>query len=116
MKKILFGMLIIITILSCTKQTATLLVTLVSSIDYTSENGEFIVAQYYTLSDDSLNFVKLLSPDGSEITTLPQAVSASGVRYTDDFMYRWWTKGESATFERRDNEGNWLTVGQFTKK
>ena len=50
---------------------------------YRCEGGERIEARYYSLSDKSLDFVKVLLPDGREVT-LPQAMSASGVRYTND--------------------------------
>jgi membrane-bound inhibitor of C-type lysozyme len=64
------------------------------------------VARYYTLSDNSLHFVKLLMPDGREYT-LPNAVSASGARYTDDRELVWWTKGDSAFVQTRDRNGEW---------
>lgn len=65
-----------------------------------------IEARYYSLTDDSLNFVKLRLPDGRSYT-LPQTVSASGVRYTDEFELVWWTKGEEAFAEMRDENGAW---------
>ena len=73
---------------------------------YRCEDGERIVARYYSLSDNSLDFVKVLLPDGREVT-LPQAMSASGVRYTDDREWVWWTKGDSAFAETRAPNGEW---------
>jgi membrane-bound inhibitor of C-type lysozyme len=73
---------------------------------YRCENGERIVAGYYSLQDRSLDFVKLRLPDGAEIT-LPRAMSASGVRYTDDREWVWWTKGDSAFAETRTPNGEW---------
>lgn len=73
---------------------------------YQCETGERITAQYYTLSDDSLHFVKVTLPDGRQYT-LPQVLSASGVRYTDDAELVWWTKGESAFAETRGLDGQW---------
>ncbi|MHB8771505.1 MAG: MliC family protein [Syntrophales bacterium] len=73
---------------------------------YRCEGGERIVARSYSLSDRSLDFVKVLLPDGREVT-LPQALSASGVRYTDDREWVWWTKGDSAFAETRAPDGEW---------
>lgn len=73
---------------------------------YQCENGERAVARYFSLSDDSLDFVKVTMPDGKEYT-LPHVVSASGARFTDDFQLVWWTKGNTAFVEERDQEGKW---------
>jgi membrane-bound inhibitor of C-type lysozyme len=73
---------------------------------YQCENGERIVARYYSLSDGSLNFVKLLFPDGRKYT-LPNVVSGSGARYSDDRELVWWIKGDSAFVETRDQNGEW---------
>jgi membrane-bound inhibitor of C-type lysozyme len=63
-------------------------------VTYQCENGDRIGAKYYSLSDDSLNFVKVILSDGKE-QTLPQALSASGARYTDDRELVWWIKGDA---------------------
>lgn len=73
---------------------------------YQCGTGYRITAKYYSLSDGSLNFVKMIMADGKE-QTLPQALSASGARYTDDRELVWWIKGDSARLEIRDGEGNW---------
>jgi membrane-bound inhibitor of C-type lysozyme len=73
---------------------------------YECENGDRITARYYSLSDGSLNFVKVLLPDSQEFT-LPQVLSASGARYTDERMLTWWIKGDSARVEMRDQNGEW---------
>ena len=73
---------------------------------YLCDNGDRIVARYYTLSDESLRFVKLLFPDGTEYT-LPQVLSGSGARYTDDIELLWWVKGDDAYVEKRDEAGEW---------
>lgn len=74
---------------------------------YESDSGYRIIARYFTLSDSSLDFVKLTLPGGKEYT-LPQAMSASGVRYTDDRELVWWTKGKTAFAEVRDETGQWV--------
>jgi membrane-bound inhibitor of C-type lysozyme len=84
----------------------TLTVTGGEVITYHCENGEQIVARYYSLSDKSLDFVKVGLPDGKEYT-LPQVLSGSGVRYSDDRELVWWTKGASAFAEMRDQNGDW---------
>lgn len=78
-------------------------------VNYQCENGDQIVASYYTLSDSSLNFVKVLMPDEEEYT-LPQVLSGSGARYTDEMELTWWIKGDSATVEMRDENGDWQTI------
>lgn len=76
---------------------------------YLTDDGAEITARYYTLSDSSLRFVKLSMPDG-QAYTLPQSISGSGARYTDDGMLTWWIRGDSAMVEERDDEGQWQTV------
>ena len=75
-------------------------------VTYRCENGDRIVARYYSLSDGSLDFVKLLMPDGRKYT-LPNVVSGSGARFTDDRELVWWIKGDSAFVETRDQNGEW---------
>ncbi len=78
---------------------------------YSCGTGETITARYYSLSDDSLNFVKVTLPDG-KVYTLPAVMSASGVRYTDDFELVWWTKGDTAFVEKRQEDGEWKILYQ----
>jgi len=93
------------------KQGEALTVTGGEPITYKCEGGEEIVARYYALSDNSLHFVKVTLPDG-QVQTLPNAVSASGARYTDDRMWVWWTKGETGFAETRNDKGEWETKYQ----
>ena len=76
-------------------------------LTYQCENGEKILARYYSLADGSLNFIKLMMPDGKEYT-LPQALSASGARYTNEIELVWWIKGNSAVVESRGENGTWI--------
>ena len=78
-------------------------------IAYLCDSGEKITARYFALSDKSLEFVKLQTPDGKTYT-LPLALSASGARYTDERELVWWTKGDTAFVQRRDENGEWQTV------
>jgi membrane-bound inhibitor of C-type lysozyme len=75
---------------------------------YRSDNGDHFVARYGSLSDGSLHFVKVEMPDGKEYT-LPQVVSASGVRYTDERELVWWTHQGTVRVDVRDADGNWET-------
>jgi membrane-bound inhibitor of C-type lysozyme len=73
---------------------------------YQSGKGDRIVARYFSLSDKSLDFVKLALPGGKQYT-LPCVLSASGARYTDERALVWWTKGDTAFAEVRDENGQW---------
>ena len=75
---------------------------------YESENGDRFVARYGSLSDGSLYFVKVKMPDGQEYT-LPQVISGSGVRYTDERDLVWWTHQGTVRVDMRDEEGKWKT-------
>lgn len=103
------GLLVTATILSgCVTTTESELdVRLTGRFVYDTGTEETITASYHTLSDDSLNFVKLVLPDGEE-HTLPQVVSASGARYSDDRALVWWVKGETARLETRGDGGEWV--------
>ncbi len=74
-------------------------------VHYISERGDRFAARYGSLSDKSLHFVKVKMPDGREYT-LPQVVSASGVRYTDERELVWWTHQRTVRVDVRDEEGN----------
>ncbi|MCE5249553.1 MliC family protein [bacterium] len=105
----------ILTITLCSCATSlrqkTLTVDIGKPVQYISEQGDRFVARYGSLSDGSLHFVKLKMPDGREYT-LPQVVSASGVRYTDERELVWWTHQGTVRVDVRDTEGNWTTKYQ----
>lgn len=67
------------------------------TVSYFCDNGKKLAARYYNLSDNSLSFVKLTL--NGKIYTLPQVVSASGVRYTDEHNVEWWSKGDNALLD-----------------
>jgi len=77
-------------------------------IQYESEDGKRFSARYGALSDGSLHFVKVTMPDGKEYT-LPQVISGSGVRYTDEREVVWWTHQGTVRVDMRDSEGKWTT-------
>lgn len=78
-------------------------------VTYRCERGERVVAAYYSLADESLHFVRLRMADGRE-QTLPQGLSASGARYTDEREWVWWIKGDSARLETRGPGGEWRSM------
>ena len=82
---------------------------------YRSVNGDNFVARYGSLSDGSLHFVKVKMPDGKEYT-LPQVVSASGVRYTDERELVWWEHQDTVRVDVRGEKGNWNTRYPELKK
>ena len=77
-------------------------------VHYCSTSGEQFVARYGSLADGSLHFVKVQMPGGRDYT-LPQVVSASGARYTDERELVWWTHQGTVRVDVRNAEGNWET-------
>lgn len=76
---------------------------------YETNTGERLDVTYYTLTDDSLDFVRVVMPDGQQYT-LPQTVSASGARYSDGMYLVWWSKGDTALVEVRGDDGAWTSL------
>ncbi len=79
--------------------------------------GDGITASvnFYQLADGSLSFIKVILPDGSSIT-LPQAVSASGTRYTDGIQDEYWFKGEDLYISTLDEAGQWTKRNELKQK
>lgn len=77
-------------------------------VHYQSASGETFVAQYGSLADDTLHFVRVQMPDGRTYT-LPQVISASGVRYTDERELVWWCHQGTVRVDVRAPDGNWQT-------
>jgi membrane-bound inhibitor of C-type lysozyme len=73
---------------------------------YRCAGGRELVVSYFTLSDGSLDFVRLRLPEGQR-STLPRLVAASGVRYSDEARFQWWTKGAGGFLQERSAEGQW---------
>ncbi len=78
----------------------------IRQIAYLCAKDVRLTADYYVLSDKTLHFVQLNLPDG-ELVTLPNALSASGVRYTDEREFVWWVKGREGFLEKRGEDGEW---------
>ena len=62
---------------------------------YACADNTKLQVRYYSLSDNSLDFVKVNL--NGKIYTLPHAVSASGAKYSDWHQLTWWTKGDEGT-------------------
>lgn len=77
-------------------------------VTYKSADGDQFVARYGSLSDGSLPFLKVEMPDGQEFT-LPQAVSGSGARYTDDRELVWWEHHGAVRVDVRAADGKWVS-------
>lgn len=110
---IVFGVALSITLLA--KADETLGVILESPVYYQNEKGDTFTARYGSLSDGSLHFVKITMPDG-KTHTLPQVVSGSGARYTDDREIVWWEHHGTVRIDVRDVDGKWITEYQGLKE
>ena len=73
---------------------------------YKGDKGDLFIARYGSLSDGSLDFVKLEMPDG-QAYTLPNVISGSGVRYTDERQLVWWLHQGTVRIDIRNADGNW---------
>jgi membrane-bound inhibitor of C-type lysozyme len=105
---VIFGVLVSGFVAICSNAQTPLTVDMGEPVQYQSDTGERFVARYGTLSDGSLYFVKVKMPDGKEYT-LPQVVSGSGVRYTDEREIVWWSHHGTVRVDVRDAEGKWNT-------
>ena len=101
------GMLAIMFLCSCvTKQHTVLTVNIGPPVYYRDDNGALFVARYGSLFDDTFHFVRVKMPNGQQ-HTLPQIVSASGVRYTDEKELVWWIHQGAVRVDIRTAAGKW---------
>ncbi len=54
-----------------------------------------VVVRYYEMQGDKPDFVKLTVKNKQY--TLPRAPAASGIRYSDEKHYEWWSKGDEGS-------------------
>ena len=75
--------------------------------NYQCADKTLLNVRYYVLSDKSLTFVKVNL--NGKIYTLPQAVSGSGAKYSDDMYLTWWNKGNEGTVYEKNGgpEEDW---------
>jgi membrane-bound inhibitor of C-type lysozyme len=107
MNMVLFGITTLTLLSGCEwGNSRALSVTGGSPVSYHCEQDQRVQVSYFSLSDRSLNFIKLALPNGQDYT-LPQAVAASGTRYSDERNAMWWSKGDTGMVELRDSAGHW---------
>ena len=106
---LLLGITTLALLSGCERGASTLSVTGGEPITYQCEQNKKVQVSYFALSDQSLHFIKLALPDGKDYT-LPQTISASGARYTDEHEAVWWNKGNEGFVEMRDKNGEWQSV------
>lgn len=92
--KLIAGVSIFLCVISCTKNSNPEIVKTAEAV-YQNSEGKKMEAVFYSLSDNSLNFVRVTYDEKQY--TLPQLVSASGARYSDEFSMEFWIKGDSAS-------------------
>ena len=73
---------------------------------YQCENGDQVTANYYSLFDSRIHFVRIIDPSGKK-HLLPHVYSGSGAKFTDNFRVVWWTKGNSGHVSTRQENGDW---------
>jgi membrane-bound inhibitor of C-type lysozyme len=92
-----------------------LTVELTQEVEFICSDESKIEARFYTLTDNSLNFVKVKMVDGKEYT-LPQVIAASGARYSDEYSLQFWIKGNSMTLYKMNEEREWEIIKEGTIK
>lgn len=112
MKKIFFMLIfaaVLIFVNSACKDKDKLEVDLIYSATYDSDSGKSLFVRYYSISDGTLFFIKIKGL-GAEEHTLPQAVFASGSRYTDFLNFECLVKGDEMQVLELDSDGNWESI------
>ena len=110
------SVILLLTILSCTdRNEKPITVNFGKEIIYACTDGTTVKARFGELSDKSLGLAKILMPDGKELT-LPQMVSGSGARYTDEYSLEFWIKGEDVAIRKMAENGEWALLAEGTTK
>lgn len=100
----LLSFLFLAFVFSGCQEKSELKVSLNNEVQYKSEEGLVYDAKFYSLSDQSLYFVKL-QVEGEQPLTLTRAISASGERYVDSTQrIEFWTKSDWAFVLESDGE------------
>jgi membrane-bound inhibitor of C-type lysozyme len=108
--QIVKAILIILLLIGCSvKADKPLSVIIGKEYIYACNDGSKVKARFGELSDKSLPFVKIVMPDGKEYT-LPQLVSASGARYSNEYEMEFWIKEDNVTISTMNDEGKWIVV------
>ncbi len=106
-KKMVITLVILITLMGngCKERsTGVISATVGKEYTYLCIDGSVVKARFGELSDKSLSFVKIKMDNGKEYT-LPQLVSASGARYSDEHELEFWIKGNRVTISKMNENG-----------
>jgi membrane-bound inhibitor of C-type lysozyme len=118
-RKVAIAMAVILLVIAFTGCTTIAIeklnVELIQEEEYVCSDGSKINVRFYTLTDKSLNFVKVKMVDGKEYT-LPQVIAASGARYSDEYSLQFWIKGNSMTLYKMNEEREWEIIKEGTVK
>jgi membrane-bound inhibitor of C-type lysozyme len=107
---------LIMTFVGCsTNAKAKLSVELDQEVEYQCSDGSKVNARFYTLTDNSLSFVKIKITKEKEYT-LPQVIAASGVRYSDEYSIQIWTKGNEMTLYKMNEDREWEIIKEGVGK
>lgn len=68
-------------------------------------------AQYFSLSDGSLGFVKIIPSSPAQTFSLARTSSASGAKYSNGTL-AWWIKGETGNLRVIDGKNNSLFLAK----
>ncbi|MDX9827414.1 MAG: MliC family protein [Spirochaetia bacterium] len=108
--RVLAVLLLVFATGSCsTRYGAPLGVNVINEAEYICTDDSLMKVRYYSLTDNSLYFVKIVMSDGNEYT-LPQVIAASGARYSDDRNIQFWIKGDSMTLYSLGAKGEWEKI------
>ena len=107
---------LVIAFMGCTtKNKEKLYIELTQEVEYLCSDKSIVNARFYTLTDNSLGFVKVNMADVKE-HTLPQVIAASGVRYSDEYSIQFWVKGNTMTLYMKREDGEWEIIKEGTVK
>ncbi len=93
-RKALILLAVFLLLLSGCRKTDIIQAVIITEAVYENNDGKSLSVVFYKLSDSSLQFVKV--DYNNKTYTLPQLVSASGARYSDEFSMEFWIKGNTA--------------------
>ena len=80
-----------------------------SSENYWCEDNQHLHIDYYSLSDNSLSFIKFRLTTNEPEITLAQSQTASGSRYSNGAI-EWWHKANTGQLRVRDESAQWRTL------
>ncbi|QTQ13404.1 MliC family protein [Treponema parvum] len=121
MKKTVYAFVLSLSVLflfvSCksTKESSDLSVIVTGSEEYVSASGKKLSVKFYSLSDQSLDFIKVQDAEGNKFTCA-HVISASGARYSNEISHEFWFKGDSLSVFVSDGNGSWNNGEDYSAK